>query len=89
MSFALNSQKLSQRTKTLTTIKNSDSNFPQNEDDFMSQYYPKILFIENNVGRIINRYKIKGKKFAQRQKNIKEQYQTHLKKIANDIESRF
>jgi len=35
------------------SIRESTDKFPENEDDFMANYYPKILYIENKVGRII------------------------------------
>ena len=51
--FSRNSRKLAMRTNSLMSIKEYDDRAPGNEDDFMAQYYPKLLFIENRVGRII------------------------------------
>ena len=54
----------------------------------MSKYYPKILFIENKVGRIVHKYKNRTKKFKKRQKSIRSQFAVEQKRKVKEIEAR-
>ena len=69
LQFSKNMGKITLRNNQITTIQTKASTLDQ--DDFMTRYYPKILYVENKVERIMDRHNVKGKHFQIRKERLK------------------
>jgi len=56
LKISRNCKKISLRRNSIKTIKQSVDSLAADSDEFMARYYPKISFVENKIGRIINKY---------------------------------